>query len=342
MAETITVGEMAELASDRIFSVFGWERHPLTNQNCDCVAKALHKKQRGSPTHPTDCVFSYIDPYTGRFVFVNTDLKSYAVSTLESVDITKAVRNLAHATECANRSAQWKTLFVGRECNHDVVGMLFIYNHDQNYDGEFNEKLAALPPSGFDMLSETFVGVLGPHRISYLNSVAQDIKALHSDGKLPAKENRFFFYPHLNRTAAFHQHHKVATLPALLSPLFVLSYEFPTGATKPPHASSRGIYVYYDGKGETVQEFQYLLGYMFKYQLATENTDIFICCAQPASDAAVLFDNAKREHARQYWPLHGASEQECLVKLEAMKYRSITNFVMRFEQRELGMRWPKP
>jgi hypothetical protein len=37
MGETISIGEMTELASERIFSVFGWERHPLTNQNCICV-----------------------------------------------------------------------------------------------------------------------------------------------------------------------------------------------------------------------------------------------------------------------------------------------------------------
>src|SRR5580765_478479 len=119
---------MAELASERVFAVFGWERHPLTNQNCACVDKVRHRKQRKSTTHPTDCVFSYVDPYSGRVVFVNTDLKSYAVSTLETADIPKAVRNLGHATECAIRNAQWKDLFIGRECNHEAIGMLFIYN----------------------------------------------------------------------------------------------------------------------------------------------------------------------------------------------------------------------
>jgi hypothetical protein len=340
MAETITVGEMAELASERVFSVFGWERHPLTNQNCACVDQVRHRKQRKSTTHPTDCVFSYVNPYSGKVVFVNADLKSYAVSTLEATDIPKAVRNLGHATECANRNAKWQDLFIGRECNHEVIGMLFIYNHDQNYDASFAEKLAALPPSSFELLPGTFVGVVGPQRISYLNSVAQDIKALHSDGKLPGKDFRTFFYPHLNRTMALHQHHNAAPLQALLSPLIVLCYEFPNDEKK-SNAQTRGIYAYYDGRGETIEEFKYLLSYFFKYQLASEGTEIFVSCALPAKDAAVFLENAKKEYAREYWPFLATSHEECLSKLDCFKYRSVTNFVMRFEERELGMRWPE-
>ena len=199
------------------------------------------------------CAFSYVDPYSGRVVFVNSDLKSYAVSSLETSDIPKAIRNLGHATECANRNVKWKDLFIGRDCNYEVLGMLFIYNHDGNYDASFGDKLAAIAPSTVEFLANTFVGVVGPQRISYLNSLAQDIKALHSDGKLPDKEFRKFFYPHLNRTMALHQHHNAATLQSLLSPLVVLIYEFPHDAKK-SGASQRGVYAYYDGRGESIRE----------------------------------------------------------------------------------------
>ena len=340
VAETISVSEMAELASDRIFSVFGWERHPLTNQNCDCVDKVRHRKQKKSKTHPTDCVFSYIDPYTGRDVFVNTDLKSYKGTTLEAADVAKAVRNLGHSTECANRSEQWKNLFIGRESNSEIIGMLFIYNHDQDYDANFSKRLVDLTPSTFEFLPETFAGVVGPAHVCYLNSIAQDIKALHSDGKLPDKVDRSFFYPHLSRANAVHQHHKSATLQVLLSPLLVLCYEFPSDK-QPKNAARRGVYAYYDGKGDSINEFKYLINYFFKYQLASEDTDIFVCCANPHPDAAVNFTNAKVGYAREYWPAHAGREDDCKKQLERINYRNVSNFVMKFEVRELGLRWPE-
>lgn len=341
MAETVSVAEMAVLASERLFSVFGWSVHALTDQNCGCLDKARHRKQKGKGTHPTDCVFNYIHPYTGLEIFVNTDLKSYAGDTIASADLTKAIRNLGQSTECANRSEEWKKAFIGREVNSEIIGMLFIYNHDQNYDSDFTARLVNLAPSGFDLFPETFVGVVGPARVCYLNSVAQDIKALHSDGKLPGKDNRLFFYPHLNRINALHQNHKTATLQTLLSPLIVLRYEFPDGEKSAEGAWRRGVYAYYDGKGESSDEFKYLINYFFKYQLASDKIKIFVCCAQPAADAAVSFSNAKRDYAKEYWRMHSATEEECLKKLGPIEFRSVPNFIMKFYERELGMRWPQ-
>ena len=331
MPETESIQRMAELASDEIFSVFGWERHSLMNQNWECVEQKRHHRRK-SKTHPTDSVFKYVAPYSGSDVYVQTDLKSYAKGTLEGVDLAKILRGLGHATECANKSANWKNLFVDQTRNHDVIGMLFIYNHDGDYDKDFSDTLASLAPSQVELAPSGFVGVVGPQRVIYLNSIAKDIKALHSDGRLPAKEHRKFFYPHLARVMALHQQSAAASLQTLLAPLMVMAYTLPQSPQP-----NRGYFAYYDGMGESVDEFKYLLDYFFKYQIADENTDVTINLLFPHKEAPVTFETAKKEFARDYWPVADTSREQFRTALDKVVYRQPQSVVQRFSALDLGM-----
>jgi len=332
MAETAEIQKMAELASADIFSVFGWEHQPLMNQNWDCVEPQKHNRIKVK-THPTDVVFKYVDPYSGNDVYIQTDLKSYAKGTLESADLVKAIRELGRATECANKSPDWKKLYVDQTRNHDVLGMLFVYNHDGAYDKDFSDALAPMAPSNFDLSPTTFIGVVGPQRVIYLNSVAKDIKISHSDGQLPAKQQRRFFYPHLSRIMALHQESSVATLLTLLSPLIVMTYPMTTSS-----AFSRGCFAYYDGKGDSVDEFKYLFDYFFKYQRADENTAITINLLQPDKNAAATFEIAKTEFARDYWPVADTSQDQFKTALNGIRYREPQSVVAQFSQTTLGMK----
>jgi hypothetical protein len=147
MAETANIAKMAEKISADVFSVFGWESRALANHNWNCVELEKHHKKKGIKTHPTDAVFSYLDPYLGQQVYVNTDLKSYSSGSLESLDLTRSLRSLARATECANKSQEWQQLFVETGSNHSVIGLLFVYNHDGEYDKDFETELEKLAPS---------------------------------------------------------------------------------------------------------------------------------------------------------------------------------------------------
>src|SRR4051794_26129677 len=102
MPETTNIMRMAELASDQIFSAFGWERIGPTNQNTECVDQEQHGKKR--KVHPTDAVFRYLDPYLGYDVYVDSDLKSYAAGSLQTVDLSAVIRDTGRAAECANKS----------------------------------------------------------------------------------------------------------------------------------------------------------------------------------------------------------------------------------------------
>jgi hypothetical protein len=338
MAETEQIAKMAELASSEIFSVFGWKEVVLRNQNWSCAEKKRHGKTRGGGTHPSDAVWMYVHPYTGQNVYVNTDLKSFAQSTLETTDLVVCLRRLAQAVECAPKSSAWQQLYVDTTRNFLVIGMLFIYNHDGLYNQDFAGELTPITPAQIELQARDFIGVVGPARVTYLNSVAKDVKSLHSDGVLPAKANRYFFFPHLSRGMAAHQKHDSVPLDHLLSPLIILGYEFPDNV-KPANGHAReGAIAYYDGDGGSTDEFKYVLDYFIKYQIADGKKDIMISLLSPNKDAAAVFKRAKEEFVRDYWPITDTSQSEFEKVLDTIKYRQIQSIVQRFSEVELGMK----
>jgi hypothetical protein len=339
MPETAHIQRMAELAGDSIFSVFGWKRAPLMNQNWDCEEKQKHHKLRKNGTHPTDAVFTYTDPYSGYQIYVNTDLKSYARGSLENADLAKVIREVGHAVECASKSPKWKDIYVDQTRNHNVIGLVFIYNHDGGYDTDFSRALSALAPSTFDLHPMHYVGVVGPQRVIYLNSIAADIKDLTYRKMIPEQEHCRFKFPHLSRTMALHPTNHAAPLPALLSPLLVLSYAFPIQDANgsAPGAHVRGAVAYYDGPGECIDEFKYLLDYFFKYQFADETSSVIIRQAFQHPNAPALFEKAKVEYARDYWPAASNSEAECRHILDRISLNRVQSVVPSFSDQELGM-----
>jgi hypothetical protein len=61
MSETEKIAKIAELVSDELFNIFGWERHAVRNQNWTCAMPETHNTDAGS--HPADVVFTYEDAY---------------------------------------------------------------------------------------------------------------------------------------------------------------------------------------------------------------------------------------------------------------------------------------
>ena len=338
MAETEQIAKMAELASAEIFAVFGWKDVVLRNQNWECTEKKRHSKLKGAGTHPSDAVWMYVEPYSGKDVYVNSDLKSFGKSTIESTDLTRTLRSLSRAVECAPKSAAWQRLYADTTRNFEVIGMLFIYNHDAGYSKKFGDDLKPITPAQIELQAKDFIGVVGPDRVIYLNSVAKEIKSLQADGKLPPKSNRYFFFPHLTRGMAAHQKHTSVPLDHLLSPLITLGYEFASEEKRPDGVHREGVIGFYDGKGESTSEFKYLLDYFIRYQIADGKRQIAISLFQPARDAAAVFERAKAEFIRDHWPVGNTSEDEFTELLASITYRQIQSVVQRFSEVELGMK----
>lgn len=330
--ENQNIATMAEKASKEIFEVFGWKQVGPKNQNWACVDQEKHDRKR-SKTHPSDVVFRYEEPWSGKDVYVSSDLKSYARGTIAQQPMAAALRGVARAVECANRSEEFQHLYINAAHPCHVIGMLFVYNHDNAYDEDFNKLMENLNPSQVDVAASNRVGVVGPKRVIYLNTIAKDILiAQGRKGELGPDIECEFFYPNLQTVRFAKTTSPVANLETLLCPWLVMRYAKPTVGVSEP-----GYFVYSDGRGDSVDEFQYLLDYLFKYQIATDRVRISIRMAFACPEAAALFEKAKETYAEDYWPIANVSPEQVRRRMVNIELHTITSLVPRFSEVELGM-----
>jgi hypothetical protein len=322
---------MADLVSKEIFSVFGWERVGPTNTDWECVELEKHHKKT-TKSHPSDVVFRYSHPYFAHNVYVTTDLKSYARDTIDKNAVARPLRELAVAVECANKSQAFQRLYVDDDQNWEAIGMLFVYNHDGDFDKDFNLFLEEIQPSQVPVPKGKWVAAIGPARVAYLNTIAHDILAERGRHALPDAKMCGFYYPDLNQLRVYSQRVvPAATLEMIMGPWQVLRYEDASARGK------SGYYFYYDGKGESTDEFQYVLDYIFKYQLLGDNDQISLRLPFGVAEASAIFDIAKKQYHHDYWHLGEESPDESKARLERVSFQSVTAITQRFSDIEIGM-----
>jgi hypothetical protein len=221
MAETKNIAEMAAMHSDDLFKEFLWTRVGPTDRNWVCEDRHNHNV----PTHPSDVVFYYDNPYSLSRTYVNCDLKSYASGSITKAKLTPSIESLAKSVGCAEKSAEWQNLYLHEHVNNDICGLLFIYNHDGAYDRNFKALLAEAKPklTYLPRLAKLFV--LGPEDIFWLNNVRYEILQMRGKELIPAREYCRFFYPNLVRKNNLQpEHARAATLEMLTGPWIVLSF----------------------------------------------------------------------------------------------------------------------
>ena len=139
MAETQNISEIAAVLSKDIFKHFLWNTHPKMDDNFTCT-NSKHVGKGGAPkeTHPGDVVFSYVDPYLGKTIYLHTDLKSYKASSITSTKLRVALQSLCMTIDCARGSDHWRTKYsVDASEAHEVRGLLFVHNHGNDYAKDF-------------------------------------------------------------------------------------------------------------------------------------------------------------------------------------------------------------
>jgi hypothetical protein len=145
-------------------------------------------------THPSDVVFYYDEPYSVSRTYVNTDLKSYKKGSISYRAVATAIENLALALECAELSDEWREKFVHESQPYRIIGLLFIYNHDGEYDLGFQEILAKVNLENLKIPRNSRIFVLGPRDIRWLDNVRYDIVSLRGLGRLPISEDKCSFF----------------------------------------------------------------------------------------------------------------------------------------------------
>lgn len=325
MSETGNIETMAKLVFDELFKYFKWSSSGPRDIDWECVTDIHGKK-----THPSDVVFYYDDPYSGMTVYQNVDLKSYAKSSIQVTSITKALKSLAIATECANISEDWQKLYLIKPDGFDQVsGILFIYNHDGDFDKNFQDHINTIdfekiPISEFGSLT-----LMGPDLIEKLLNIVCDLKMLKGDDLLPSIENYTFFYPDLVRSRRNgDEWKKAATIEALTAPWLIIKHRGVEDKI------SDGFIIYYHPSGETIEEFIYLIDAMSHYQMLVSDYKIRVRLVNPSNFAISNFEKAKIEYMRIWGEDEARRKQMSRVECAQIK-----QFTTRFSEIEIGMQY---
>lgn len=330
MGETANIAAMAEKLSAELFAEFFWTRTGPMNQNWDCQKPDVHRATQ----HPSDVVFYYDEPYTQQRTYVNCDLKSYARSSIKLTALRGALESLSKQVACAEISDEWRSLYVHKGVTPAIAGLLFVYNHDGEYDKDFRQHVKALQAAKLDIPRGSKLVVLGPADIFWLDNVRYEIvqmRGRRSGGpRLPEPEHCKYFYPQLSRRKNLQlDHAKSATLEMLTSKLIVLEY------VRPEAADRTGVVLFYRGKGESSDEFTYILDYLRHFQLLRDNIDVELKMLTASTLAQPMFQKAVHSYvdglaaAGQKSPL-----ADCVNRIE---FKRISQVLTRFSDIELGM-----
>lgn len=324
MAETANIAKMAEILSQDVFAEFQWQKIGPLNQNIPC----LREEQHGVKTHPTDIVFYYDEPYSPVRTYVNVDLKSYAAGSISVAIVRAALESLAKAITCAEISQVWQERYVLNTDTPEICGMLFIYNHDGEYDRRFNQILAQIKVESLDIPKNSKIVVLGPQDVFWINNVMHEIAFMRGGrGILPAREFCRFEYPHLVRKKKVQlEKARAATLEMLTAPWILLSF------VDPKKSNRKGFVLFCRRSGETVEEFLYLLDYLMHYQILVSDTDVYLKFLEPSTNAAALFDKAKAQYLEE---VGGAEELK--GRLATIVFGQMNEVRTKFSDVELGM-----
>jgi len=323
MSETGNIEKLAKIVSKDIFKWFKWEACAPKDEDWNCESE-----HHGKKTHPSDVVFYYEDPYTGQTRYINTDLKSYAAGSITKASLTKALKSLSMSVECANISDAWQQKFLIDEVGFgDVSGLLFIYNHDNSYDKDFKEEFVKLEFKDIPVADNNELLVMGPDLIQRLCDVVNDIKMLRADSLFPHHNDYTFFYPDLIRARRCgDEWDKPATVEALTSPWLIIKH-------RSGEDYKSGFVIYYHDKGESVDEFIYLIDAMSHYQMFSSDFSIRVRFTNSSNQANVNFEKAKHEYLK-IWGNDNARKKQ----MEAIEVERITNFTKSFNPMEIGMR----
>lgn len=294
MSETINIAAMADKVALELLGEFFWTRCGPKNHRWPCLSPdhRTASGERSKAQHPTDAAFFYDDPYSDARVFVNVDFKSYAATSFKSQALAGAIESLTMATACANISEEWKTDFGAIGKNPVVVGLLFAFNHDGFFEGDFHAmcNTGFKPPLKNSLEPGQRVFAFGPREIDYLVRVANDLQVLRSTRMLPERQYYGFYHPDLVMRESRGKAAKAATLRVLTGGTQIVRFDDPRQG-----GLGAGYYIYSRGKGATKLEFEYLFSLILKYQLLRDARSITICLPYADTKAAARFTAARDE-----------------------------------------------
>jgi hypothetical protein len=329
VAETINIAEIAARLSKDIFRHFLWDVHPKTDDNFPCT-NPNHLGERGAAktTHPGDAVFSYRDPYLGKNIYLHTDLKSYKKDSITSTKLRQALQSLCMTVDCARSSSDWRNKYsVDPSEPYDVRGLLFVHNYDAEYLKEFSEVFRRIDLQALPIEAGTQLHFLGPTDIQNLYSIANDMLRLKANHELP--DTYTFYYPDLvlsrRQGDVWDQ---PATIETLTGPYIIIKH----GAFD-RHPS--GYLIYYNSPANSVEEFEYFLDSLSRFQMLEKDEKIRIRVTRQGApdDLTAIFHTAKKKYVKA-WGFDSARES----MLDAIEVERIASVTSTYNPGDMGWR----
>lgn len=283
MGETSNTALMAEFVSTEIFKYLGWERVSSKNVDWECVTDA-----HGRLTHPADAVYQYLEPYHNKMTYVLCDFKSYAKQSITKNGLEEALKNLNNSLTCSKVSPDWANKYRFTEKPSEVKGMLFIYNHDGEFQRDFSDLLtAATKKLAID--PGNIIYVMDPSKILYFLNIALHMKILRGEDSLPGIDKCGYFYPELPNMKLFHDTSRLPlTIEHMGGSTHILRYGNEEGG------DIAGLDIYTTNDGDSAGYFLYLLDYLRKLNSLQENKQIRIFMPFATENASINLDRAKK------------------------------------------------
>lgn len=215
----------------------------------------------------------------------------------------------------------------------NVCGLLFVYNHDGEYDKDFSSLLDGVNHKDLMLPKGAQLFVLGPRDVFWIDNVRYDIRQLRGAAganALPAATHCKFFYPQLDGRANLQpEKARAATLEMLTSPWIVFEYKHG------PNLAQRGVIVFYRRSGESEEEFMYLLDFLRHYQVMEDASKVEVRSIATDAAAGARFQKAKQRYIESLGDNRHSTE--LAGKVNAIGYTRMTQAVTNFSSIDLGM-----
>jgi len=290
MGETVNIKTLADIVASELFAVFRWEKCGATDYRWTCVEQKKHAKQR-SKQHPSDVVFRYKDPYRGETIYINGDLKSYSAATVATFDLAGTLEDLAKSVECAHKSSCFSEAFGITGSVEVVEGMLFLYNHDGEYNKDFDQRLQQVASKSLGLCADQRIYILMPDRITYLHSVAHDIKQRIAKLTFENDYKDYDFYsPDLRVSAVKGKKHGALPIEFMVGPWMFVSFK-----TK---RNGHRLVIYFDANGDTPDDFTTLFDAIISYNLLEDDLNMEVVLQKCDPKAPIHFESARSSYAK--------------------------------------------
>jgi len=328
VAETAPIAEIADKLSKELFAEFLWTRTGPINQDWACLQTDAHD----ATTHPTDVVFIYDEPYGRRRTYLQCDLKSYARGSITAGAIKKAVISLSRQVSCAELSEDWQRLYTTGDGDFDVCGLLFVYNHDGDYDKDFKWIIDQIKWDDLDVPTRSRLYVIGPDDIRWLDNVRLDIRQMRGAegaGSLPSREFCSFYYPQLSRKANIQNADaRAATLEMLTSPWVTLKYQG-------ENDHDERYVVFARRAADRPEEYEYLIDYLRHYQCLEKPNCVTVKVLAEGAQSAVVWGQAVERYIRNV--VAGNSDSQFAKIVKSISFQPMEQMVSRFSSVAIGM-----